>query len=334
VQCEVLRDEVAFADEVVLLDRDRRRAPSIALAGTGAVKPDESEPAAAELRAALIAAAADPTASTVDDPTALAELAIWQRPYAFGDPATAPERAIACWQEAALLGVTGAGAVTDVGRALLDGADDVTGVLGDVGTTQRTVRVQADLTAVVAGSPHADLTALLDLAANAESRGVARTWRFSPASVRRALDAGHTADSLLDALTKAAAGELPQPLRYLIADVVRRHGSVRATAVACCLRSDDATLLGEIAADRRLRTLGLRPLAPTVPSTTSNSPAAPCSPGAGYAMTNAGSTSNGSSRSNQPHQRDPPATIRSRLTTSSCPTDMHPRRPVFPIFVT
>jgi len=108
VQCEVLRDEVAFADEVVLLDRDRRRAPSIALAGTGAVKPDESEPAAAELRAALIAAAADPTASTVDDPTALAELAIWQRPYAFGDPATAPERAIACWQEAALLGVTGA----------------------------------------------------------------------------------------------------------------------------------------------------------------------------------------------------------------------------------
>jgi len=240
------------------------RAPSIALAGTGAVKPDESEPAAAELRAALIAAAADPTASTVDDPTALAELAIWQRPYAFGDPATAPERAIACWQEAALLGVTGAGAVTDVGRALLDGADDVTGVLGDVGTTQRTVRVQADLTAVVAGSPHADLTALLDLAANAESRGVARTWRFSPASVRRALDAGHTADSLLDALTKAAAGELPQPLRYLIADVARRHGSVRATAVACCLRSDDATLLGEIAADRRLRTLGLRPLAPTV----------------------------------------------------------------------
>ena len=63
----------------------------------------------------------------------------------------------------------------------------MTGVLGDLGTTQRTVRVQADLTAVVAGSPHADLTALLDLAANAESRGVARTWRFSPARPRIAL---------------------------------------------------------------------------------------------------------------------------------------------------
>jgi hypothetical protein len=240
------------------------RAPSIALAGAGAVKPDEPEPAAAELRAAVISAAADPPSTTVDDPGALAELAIWQRPRAFGDPATAPERAIACWQEAALLGMTGANAVTTVGRALLDGGDDLTGALGNIGTTQHTARIQADLTAVVAGSPHADLTTLLDLAADPESRGVARTWRFSPASVRRALDAGYTADNLLDALAAVAAGELPQPLRYLIADVARRHGTVRATAVACCLRSDDTTLLGEIAADRRLRALGLRTLAPTV----------------------------------------------------------------------
>jgi hypothetical protein len=240
------------------------RSPSTPLAGIGAVKPDEPEPGAADLRAALLAAAADASSTTVDNPRALVELAIWRQPYAFGDPTTAPERAIACWQEAALLGVTGAGAVTAVGRALLDGADDLIGALGDIGTTQHTARIQADLTAVVAGSPHADLTALLDLAADPESRGVARTWRFSPATVRRALDAGHTAATLLDALTAAATGELPQPLRYLVTDVARRHGSVRATAVACCLRSDDTALLGEIAADRRLRALGLRPLAPTV----------------------------------------------------------------------
>jgi hypothetical protein len=46
--------------------------------------------------------------------------------------------------------------------------------------------------------------------------------------------------------------------------VARRHGTVRASTVACCLRSDDTALLAEIAADRRLRALGLRQLAPTV----------------------------------------------------------------------
>lgn len=248
------------------------RSPSTPLAGTGSVKPDEAEPGTAELRAALIAAAAEPPSTTVDDPGALAALAVWRQPHSFGDPATAVERAVACWQEAALLGVTGADAVTDVGRALCAGADDLTGALGDIGTTQHTARIQADLTAVVAGSPHPDLTALLDLAADPETRGVARTWRFSPATVRRALDAGHTADTLLAALTAATTGQLPQPLRYLVTDVARRHGAVRATAVACCLRSDDTTLLGEIAADRRLRALGLRPLAPTVLAATATLP--------------------------------------------------------------
>jgi hypothetical protein len=194
----------------------------------------------------------------------LAELAIWRQPYAFGDPATAVDRAVACWEEGALLGLTGAGVVTAAGLALLGGADDLTGVLGDVGTTQRSVRLQADLTAVVTGSPDAGLGALLDLAAEPEARGVARTWRFGPSSVRRAFDAGYTAESLLDALVDVSAGELPQPLRYLVADVARRHGAVRATTVACCLRSDDLALLKEIVADRRLRSLGLRQIAPTV----------------------------------------------------------------------
>ena len=75
------------------------------------------------------------------------------------------------------------------GQALLDGTADLAGALGDIEATQRTVRLQADLTAVVTGTPSADLTALLDDAADAETRGTAYTWRFSPASVRRALDA-------------------------------------------------------------------------------------------------------------------------------------------------
>jgi len=57
---------------------------------------------------------------------------------------------------------------------------------------------------------------------------------------------------------------LPQPLEYLVRDVARQHGSIRARAVASCLRSDDEALLSRLAADRKLASLGLRLLAPTV----------------------------------------------------------------------
>lgn len=252
------------ADQLAILLTAWWRSPSAPLAATGAAKPDEFEPGTADLTAAVIAAASEPAGCAVTDPRVLADLVLWLQPLAFGDPATVAERTVARWEEAALLGVTGAGAVSAVGQALAAGVEHLSEALGDIGTTQHTARIQADLTAVVTGTPHADLTALLDLAADPETRGVARTWRFTSATVRRALDTGHTADSLLDALTAAATDPLPQPLRYLVADVARRHGAVRATAVACCLRSDDTVLLNEIAADRRLRAFGLRQLAPTV----------------------------------------------------------------------
>lgn len=117
---------------------------------------------------------------------------------------------------------------------------------------------------MVTGTPAAELAELLDLAADSESVAAASTWRFSPASVRRALDAGHDAGRLLAELAAVAIGGLPQPLAYLIGDVARRHGAVRGHEATCCLRSDDPALLAEIAADRRLRGLGLRALAPTV----------------------------------------------------------------------
>ena len=50
--------------------------------------------------------------------------------------------------------------------------------------------LQSDLTAVVSGQPSAAAARLLAAAAVPEARGVATTWRFSPASVRSALDAG------------------------------------------------------------------------------------------------------------------------------------------------
>lgn len=237
------------------------------LVAEGAWLPDRPADGTVGLRRAVLAVAAEPPGGAIRDPAALAERIVWTQPYAFGDPDTAVHRALACWQEARLLGVVGSGAVSAAGRALLDDGCDLAAALSDVGAAERTVRLQADLTAVVAGTPAAGLAALLDAAADAESRGAASTWRFSPTSVRRALDAGYTASDLLAELSAVSVGAVPQPLEYLIGDVARRHGAVRASAVACCLCSDDPTLLAEITADRRLGKLGLRRLAPTVLAT-------------------------------------------------------------------
>ena len=82
--------------------------------------------------------------------------------------------------------------------------------------------------------------------------------------MRRAVEAGHTADGLLAALAGAAAHPLPQPLEYLVRDVARRHGQVQVCAVATCVRVADPALGAELAAQRGLAPLRLRPLADTV----------------------------------------------------------------------
>jgi hypothetical protein len=178
-------------------------------------------------------------------------------------PGAAVEAAEATLREAALLGVTGYGALSPIGSALLAGAG-LLDAIGDIGSTQHTARLQADLTAVVTGEPSAALAELLDLAGDCEVRATASIWRFTPASVRRAFDAGLSQSDLLDRLKAVAQSGLPQALEYLISDVARRFGAVRVTGTGSCLVSDDAILLQEIAADRRLRALGLRLLAPTV----------------------------------------------------------------------
>ncbi|MDH2424685.1 helicase-associated domain-containing protein [Sphaerisporangium sp. TRM90804] len=183
--------------------------------------------------------------------------------------------------EARLLGLASGDTLTDLGRALASLGASAAGDEQDetvpeverdprlvecsvhaLAGAQRTALFGADLTAVVTGPPAAELSSLLDRAADRESRGAASVWRFSPASVRRALDAGHSAESLLEELS--AAGTVPQPLTYLIRDVARRHGEVTVTTVGCIIQGSDPALLAEIAAHRRLARLGLRLLAPTV----------------------------------------------------------------------
>ncbi|MET8869829.1 helicase-associated domain-containing protein [Nonomuraea sp. NPDC004580] len=182
--------------------------------------------------------------------------------------------------EARLLGLLANNALTDLGRALAgltarpgDENDDAVPMvehdpmLAEAATralasVRRSALFGPDLTAVVTGPPSAELAALLDRTAERESRGAASVWRFTTESVRRALDQGYEADTLLDEL--AAVGTIPQPLEYLVRDTARRHGEVTVTTAGCVIQATDTALLAEIAAHRRLGRLGLRLLAPTV----------------------------------------------------------------------
>jgi hypothetical protein len=222
---------------------------------------------AAELRLALVTAAASlPAGKGIPDPAAVVPLAAWHQPLAVDQLDDVTALGVALWHEAETVGVVARGAASDLGRALVrDDADELTILAGRLlPATHSTATFQTDLTAVVSGPPSVNLAELLDGAAGQESRGTASIWRFSAASVRRAFDAGHTADGLAGALRLVADGPLPQPLEYLISDVARLHGSVRVREVACCLRSDDPALLMEILRSRAVASLGLSALAPTV----------------------------------------------------------------------
>lgn len=190
----------------------------------------------------------------------------WLRPGVYGRRAQAGPLVVAALAEGERLGLVAERALTPLGRALhagdRDGLHAAAAALLPAPAT--TATFLPDLTALVSGAPAADLAELLDSAADQETRDAASTWRFSPTSVRRSLDAGRTADDLLAALTAVADRPLPQPLTYLVRDVARRHGSLRVSAAGCCLVADDPALAAEIANHRQLRGLALRRLAETV----------------------------------------------------------------------
>ncbi|MGW1953829.1 helicase-associated domain-containing protein [Streptomyces sp. NPDC001920] len=126
------------------------------------------------------------------------------------------------------------------------------------------VLLQADLTAVAPGPLRRPLADMLGILADVESKGGATVYRFTPGSVRRALDAGRSASDLHAFLAEHARTPVPQPLAYLIDDVARKHGHLRVGAASAYVRCDDDAMLNEILADKRAAGLRLRRLAPTV----------------------------------------------------------------------
>ncbi|MFI0937762.1 helicase-associated domain-containing protein [Streptomyces sp. NPDC021020] len=261
-----------------------RDAKGRALAALG---PDLDRSLAPHVRVAALRVLADlPPGSAAEAGELLARLR-WDRPLRAGADALRTELVGWTLADAETLGVTGRGALAAHARPLLDaaprGASGAPGASGDVPASPDAaagraaaklapllpepldhVLLQADLTAVAPGPLVAPLAETLGVLADIESKGGATVYRFTPESVRRALDAGRTAAELQSFLTEHSRTPVPQPLAYLIDDVARRHGTLRVGAAAAYLRCDDDALLTELLADRRASGLALRRLAPTV----------------------------------------------------------------------
>jgi hypothetical protein len=260
-----------------------------------ALDPELTRPWAPRLRASVLGVLADAGPGAALTGPQVSEQLAWRTPRAL--PPTAAISATL--REATFLGVVAAGALSAAGRALLPDPrplDEIaaTAVSGggrragaatssaaradahpstdDVAEALRAgladavdeILLQGDLTGVVPGRPSPELEALIERAARVESRGGALTVRFTPESVRAALDAGTTADELLADLAAHARGAVPQPLDYLVRDAARRHGRLRAGAASSYVRAEDPALLAGLVEDPRLAALGLVRLAPTV----------------------------------------------------------------------
>ncbi len=195
-------------------------------------------------------------------PSLVAHLA-WLRPRR---PRTRADQAAWAVTEAAVLGVTGLGGLASYARLLLAGDTAAAGAaLAELlPAPVDHVLVQADLTAVAPGPLESALARTLQLVADVESRGGATVYRFTPGSVRRALDTGWSAAEIHDFLGSVSRTPLPQPLTYLVDDTARTFGTVRVGYAEAFLRADDEAALTELVHHPQAASLGLRRIAPTV----------------------------------------------------------------------
>lgn len=226
---------------------------------------DLRRPLAPVQRRRVLAALADlPAGAGVKSVDELVAVLAWRAPRRGGRLRDETVR----WTmaEAATLGVVALGALTTATGALL--ADDRNGALSAMVDSMPApidhVLVQADLTVVAPGPLAPELATEIKTVADVESSGHATVYRITEATVRRALDAGRTADELHELFRERSATPVPQSLSYLIDDVARRHGRLRGGAAASFLRCDDEVLVAEVLGSPVAAEYELRKIAPTV----------------------------------------------------------------------
>lgn len=236
-----------------------------ASSAANALGPDVHWPPIRALRAEVLTELATVPPGVALTPASVVERLGWRRPLRH--PRVLQTAADAVLREAEWLGVTGRGGLSTAGRALALGGGPTQLAAAMAVTLPRAVDhvlLQADLTAVAPGPLEGSLARLMRVSADVESRGGATVYRFSPGSVRQALDTGLTADELLDSLRQASRTGVPQPLDYLVRDVARRHGQTRVGGATAYIRSDDESVLEAMLVERVLAPLQLRRIAPTV----------------------------------------------------------------------
>jgi hypothetical protein len=199
-------------------------------------------------------------------PSVVALLA-WQRPRR---PRLRADQVLWTLTEAATLGVTGLDGLASYARLLFtdDDAAATKALTALLPQPVDHVLLQADLTAVAPGPLESAVARKLQLVAEVESRGGGAVYRFTPASVRRALDVGWTATELHEFLASVSRTPVPQPLEYLVDDTARTFGTIRVGHAEAYLRADDETALTELLHHPQAAGLGLRRLAPTVLTST------------------------------------------------------------------
>jgi len=181
-------------------------------------------------------------------------------------------------REATDLGLVAHGALTSVGRALLEAAEEADDHPEDEASTAAVLAamdtalpapvdhflVQADLTLMVPGPMTPELAEQVTAVADLESGGAASVYRISEESIRRALDTGRSGAELVELFTTASQTPVPQSLTYLIEDVARRHGRLRVGLASSFVRCEDPATLAEVLRSDAAAELSLRALAPTV----------------------------------------------------------------------
>jgi hypothetical protein len=177
------------------------------------------------------------------------------------------ERTDQAAREAEHLGLTGNSAPSTPGTALLlDGPEAATAAMRELFPAEvDRVYLQPDLSIIAPGPLVAPVDERLRGMAEAETRGLASSYRVTASSVTRALTAGETVPAIRDFLAGISLTGIPQPLEYLLTDTATRFGTLRvgsldpgtADGAAAYVRSNDAALLGQLIVDPNLAPLAL-----------------------------------------------------------------------------
>lgn len=190
------------------------------------------------------------------------ELLTWRAPVRRN---SSLQEELATWtlREAEWLGITGQGAISKYGKHFLNG-EELDLINRDLPKTVDHVLIQSDNTAIAPGPLEHEVSQQLAIMAEIESRGGATVYRFSEATIRRALDHGKTGDEIKSFLIKTSKTPMPQPLEYLISDVAKKHGKLRVGNTSSFIRCEDTSLIAQLMLDKKLEILSLRRIAPEV----------------------------------------------------------------------